>query len=162
MMENPANEAAKTEQPITLDCGFWMLDAPVTQEMWASIMNGKESGVAARLPAEVNREDCRAFIERLNASGMAPEGCEFRLPTEAEWEYACRAGMKTPFAWTSSSENADDGAAEPGDSVSNPWGLYDMRGAVWEWRAEVDASAKTDSTERDSCFRFRFVLARKR
>lgn len=162
MMENPANEAAETEQPVTLDCGFWMLDAPVTQEMWASIMNGGESGVAARLPAEVGREDCRAFIERLNASGMAPEGCEFRLPTEAEWEYACRAGMKTPFDWTTSSENADDGAVEPSDSVANPWGLYDMRGAVWEWQAEVDASAKTDSTERDSCFRFRFVLARKK
>jgi len=105
-----------------------------------------------RNPVEmVSWEDCQEFIKKLNSLGVAPADFKFRLPTEAEWEYACRAGTTTAYFWGASlngnkancNGNYPYGAfgkgknlehtTEVGSYKANPWGLYDMHGNVWEW-----------------------------
>ncbi|MBQ8286147.1 MAG: SUMF1/EgtB/PvdO family nonheme iron enzyme [Thermoguttaceae bacterium] len=167
----------------TISNGFWMMETETTQELWEATTGENPScfsptgdaadaveGLdASRFPVEnVNWDDCQKFAEKLNASGFAPDGFEFRLPTEAEWEFACRAGTTTDFFW-GDSLNGDKanccgsspyGVAKPGPDLQrttevgsydpNPWGLYDMHGNVSEWCADwfasYDASPKTDPT----------------
>ena len=82
---------------------------------------------------------CQAFVEKVNAV----TGCGMRLPTEAEWEYACRAGTNTPYSGTGSLDGmgwyGGNSGNEPhpvGTKASNAWGLYDMHGTVCEWCAD--------------------------
>ncbi|MBQ7815107.1 MAG: SUMF1/EgtB/PvdO family nonheme iron enzyme [Thermoguttaceae bacterium] len=113
-------------------------------------------------------EDCLEFLAELNALVAPPDGWVFRLLTDAEWEYACRAGTETPFPW-GSSLNGDKancrgtfqyGTREKGPWLRrttqvrsyppNPWGLYDMNGNVWEfcsdWRGPAPEGVATDPT----------------
>jgi len=133
--EVPVHEVAVTRP-------FFLGKYEVTQQQWRQVMDENPSLFKGdRMPVEsVSWYDCQKFLERLNE--LAP-GRDFRLPTEAEREYACRAGTKTtysfgdadmpldPYAWVdTTSEN------EPhpvGLKLPNPWGLYDMHGNVWEW-----------------------------
>lgn len=123
---------------------FWIGIYPVTQAQWHAVMGANPSKFVGKehLPVEnVSWNDCKEFIEKLNASG---EGT-FRLPTEAEWEYACRGGSNTRFYWGDDPEYADidafawhdDNSGETtqpvGQKKPNSWGLYDMCGNVWEW-----------------------------
>ena len=133
---------------VTLTQGFWMLETPVTQEMWSSVMGSNPSRF--KLPnhpvENVNWHDCQKFCERLRK-----EGFKVSLPTEAQWEYACRAGTKGNFngnlneiAWYG--EKYISGSTHPvGQKLPNAWKLYDMLGNVMEWCADIYGEYRSDS-----------------
>jgi len=128
---------------------FWMGKYEVTQEQYEKIMgnnpsNFKNSGKTA--PVEVvSWNDAMEFCKKLTEKERKrlPKGYTFRLPTEAEWEYCCRAGTETTYSFGDSKgklgdygwiKDNSDGKTHPvGKKKPNPWGLYDMHGNVWEW-----------------------------
>ena len=158
MMGSPASEkgrsADETQHEVTLTKPFYMGKYEVTQEQWEEVMGNNPSRVkGAKLPViDVSWEDCQEFIKKLNAKTSGG----YRLPTEAEWEYACRAGTTTVYSvgdsLTNSDANYGEGAGGSIKSVgsykSNAFGLYDMHGNVWEWcedwMADYPAGALTD------------------
>jgi len=132
--EHPQHHVAITN-------GFWLGKYEVTQAQWAALMESNPSfDVGDTLPVErVSWCDCQEFIHLLNETG---EG-RFRLPTEAEWEYACRAGSTSEFYYGNdvvsfgqygwSLENALGGTQAVGGRLPNAWNLFDMMGNVDEW-----------------------------
>lgn len=169
MMGSPASEngrgADEEQVQVRISKGFWMGQYEVTQGQWAAVMgttvdqqaadgerNLKLRGVGADFPMYyVYWEQAQVFIEKLNQSGALPAGWKFALPTEAQWEYACRAGTETPFHFGSVLDGRDAncdgnypyGTTEKGPSLNkavkvgsygaNAWGLYDMHGNVEEF-----------------------------
>ncbi len=101
-IDEPERGDNETQHEVTLTRGFWMLETPVTQEMWESVMGNNPSHFkGSRLPVEqVSWGDCQEYIKRLNSSGACPIRYTFRLPSEAEWEYACRAGTTGAYGGT--------------------------------------------------------------
>ena len=163
MMGSPADEPHRdrdeTAHRVTITKSFYLQTTEVTMGQWQSLMG---SGFFLRwfgdksLPAtKVSWFDTQKFIRKLNARG---EGT-YRLPTEAEWEYAARAGSTSAYSWgdqincanamyagsyhgeggcmgqrASILSRQDDERPTPVRSfIANPWGLYDMHGNVWEW-----------------------------
>ncbi len=128
---------------VTITKPFYMGKYEVTQAQWESVMGNNPSYFREKPnnPVEkVRWRTCQRFIKKLNSLGQGT----FRLPTEAEWEYACRAGTMTRYSFGDSLENADkymwwegnnglNGTKEVGLKMPNPWGLYDMHGNVLEW-----------------------------
>ena len=150
VMGSPEDEEDRredeTQHVVTLTHGFWLGKYEVTQAQWEAVMGDNPSGWSgADLPVEsVTWDEIQAFIDTLNASN--PD-MQFRLPTEAEWEYACRAGTTTRFYWgedpnasdidnyawyTGNSEGSARKTHPVGEKSPNDWGLYDMSGNVWE------------------------------
>ncbi len=132
------------QHQVSLTHGFWMGKYTVTQAQWKAVVGSNPSlDLGANRPVvSVSWDDCQVFAAALNAT----TGEKFRFPTEAEWEYACRAGTTTRFYWgddPSYSAIANyawyDGIAdgkghkEVGGKLPNAWGLYDMIGNVSEW-----------------------------
>ena len=103
MMGRPAREANrgtnKAQHKVTLTRGFWMCKYEVTQRQWESVMGSDSSAFKdVDRPVEtVSWDDCQKFIQKVNADGRVT----MALPTEAQWEYACRAGTSTPFSFDS-------------------------------------------------------------
>ncbi len=138
-------DAQYTERPqhrVRITKPFYLGKYPVTQEQWEAVMGNNPSGFKGpKNPVEqVGWDDCQQFLKRLNRK---VGGAMFQLPTEAQWEYACRAGSTTrycfgndasglgQYAWYG--ENSGGNTHPVGQKKPNAWGLYDMHGNVWEW-----------------------------
>ena len=123
---------------VTLD-NYMIGETEVTQELWTAVMGENPSGFQgeANLPVErVMWIECKTFVDSLTTL----TGVKFRLPTEAEWEFAARGGLNTHFYQYSGSDNLDDVAWHAGDCTHpvaqlqpNELGIYDMSGNVFEW-----------------------------
>jgi formylglycine-generating enzyme required for sulfatase activity len=148
------------EEPVhkvTLSKGFFMGIHPVTQAQWKAMMGTNPSHFkGVNRPVEsVSWDDCREFCEKITA--VLKGRVTVRLPTEAEWEYACRAGTKTGY-WSGNDDAALDrvgwysancSETQPvGQLAPNAWGLFDVHGNVWEWCSDwfgpYSANEQTD------------------
>ncbi|RJP83003.1 MAG: formylglycine-generating enzyme family protein [Desulfobacteraceae bacterium] len=155
MMGSPAEEYQRAENEkqhkVTLTKGFYLQTTEVTQEQWKKIMGydpSKFNGCPNCPVESISWNESRAFIQKLNKMERANP---YRLPTEAEWEYACRADTTSPFYVGKylSTDQANYNGNHPipgsprginrnrtipvGSFPANPFGLYDMHGNVYEW-----------------------------
>jgi formylglycine-generating enzyme required for sulfatase activity len=167
---------------VTLTKGFWLGKYEVTQSEWQRVMQtnpwkgrggAKDGGDYAA--SYLSWEDVMKFCERLTdderRAGRLPIGWKYTLPTEAQWEYACRAGTTTQYSFGDDESKLGDyawfkaNAGDVGESYAHPggrktanaWGLHDMHGNVWEWCRDVrvanlpggtDPEVLTGATER--------------
>ena len=138
------------QQQVALNQGLWLFDTACTQALWQAVMGENPSSFqgADRPVEKVSWNDCQEFLTRLNRE---IPGLQLILPSEAQWEYACRAGTSTPFSfgetispeqvnyngnypYTNGEKGRDRGETVPVGSLPvNPWGLYEMHGNVDEW-----------------------------
>jgi len=148
MMGSPVGEQGRDDgdegqHSVTLTRGYWLADTPVTQALWEAVLGenpSKFQGDTRRPVEQVSWHDCQRLCVRL---GERVAGPAFRLPTEAEWEYACRAGTTEATYAEALKHKLDDIAWYHDNSqmkthavkakLANQWGLHDMLGNVWEW-----------------------------
>ena len=167
-MGSPVTEAGREaskeqEHNVTLTEGFYLGKYEVTQAQYEAVMAGNTNGLSttpSEWPNNLNRpvekvswDDIQIFLARLNTLEAAnlPAGWTYVLPTESQWEYACRAGTTTAYSWgndinsTRANYNWDGGTTtgndfkqtrDVGQYAANSWGLFDMHGNVWEWTAD--------------------------
>ena len=164
VMGSPPTERGRRQDEaqveVTLSRGFWTGKWEVTQGQWKRLMGkfpdrlpSPEFGEGENFPVYwINFDEAEAYCAELSRSGhrsgVLPEAWEFRVPTEAQWEYACRAGTSSATSFGDSlarqqanfaPESVDrrvrptGGARNVGSYPANPWGLHDMHGNVWEW-----------------------------
>jgi formylglycine-generating enzyme required for sulfatase activity len=131
----------KPVHTVTITRPFYLSACKVTQEQWQAIMGTDWSSFKGpKNPVDsVSWDDCQTFLRKLSEK----LGGGFRLPTEAEWEYACRAGSTTAYCYGDDEARLGDYAWFAGNSGGathpvalkkpNAWGLYDVHGTVWEW-----------------------------
>ena len=159
--DEPERRPGEDQVQVTLTKGFWAGKYEVTQGQWKRVMGALPGELTAELPegddyplGNVNFSEAEAFCQKLTdlarESGDLPEDWEFRLPTEAQWEYACRAGTTTATAFgdklgsrqanvkNEPYNGAEEGpsldrAAKVGSYPGNAWGLHDMHGNIVEW-----------------------------
>ncbi len=155
-MGSPENEKERLEDEtrhrVRISKGFWMAETACTQALWQAVMGNNPSDFKGDdLPVDsVSWEDAQEFVEAINKLGEG-RTLYFRLPTEAEWEYCCRAGSEKPFSFgeTIDSEQVNFNGTNPYSNSKkseyrrktvavhslpcNKWGLYEMHGNLWEW-----------------------------
>ncbi len=168
-----SNDGEEDEQPVhrvSFSRPFWMARTEVTNQQYGQYKKPekvlKRKGVPMPMGATdpvcgINWNDATGFCKWLTRKerreGRLPEGYEYTLPTEAEWEYACRAGSTTEYAgridamgWFN--KNSSDKTNPVGLKNPNAWGLHDMHGNVWEWCADpwyaTYDNAPTDGSQR--------------
>ncbi len=166
--EEPERWEDETLHKVALSRGFYLGIHPVMQAQWQAVMGNNPSHFKGRKRQDKNRpveqvswEDCQAFCTKLSES----DGKRYVLPSEAEWEYACRAGTTTAFFFgaTLSTDQANYNGNYPynkgaqgeyreqttsvGSFPPNAWGLFDMHGNVWEWCQDVYRSYDELSTK---------------
>jgi formylglycine-generating enzyme required for sulfatase activity len=157
LMGSPPTEADRdgNEVPhhVKISKPFLMAATTVTQGQWKAVMGNNPSRFQGdNRPVEmVSWDDAVAFCEKLSEK----EGKHYRLPTEAEWEYACRAGTQTPynfggghlddFVWYL--RNAGQQSHDVATKKPNRWGLYDMNGNVWQWCLDSDGPYAGDAVD---------------
>jgi formylglycine-generating enzyme required for sulfatase activity len=168
LMGSPEDELGRfddeTQHRVTITQGFWLGKYQVTQAQWEAVMESNPSHFKGpNLPVEtVSRDDIsgpEGFLDKANRL-VAAVGGRFSLPTEAQWEYACRASTTTALnsgknltsaegvcrnldevAWYD--KNSDEETHPGGLKKANPWGLHDMHGNLWEWCADWYAAYPT-------------------
>ncbi|MFO7563886.1 MAG: formylglycine-generating enzyme family protein [Enhygromyxa sp.] len=162
MMGSPEHEEGRWDDEgpqhlVTLDQGFWMAETPCTQALWKAVMGDnpshfKSPELLMRPVESVSYENVQRFIKDLDRKLDRKVGKGFELPTEKQWEYACRAGTTAPtyaerdaVAWHRG--NSDAQTHEVGLKQRNAWGLYDMLGNVFEWCADMYAPYPSRAVE---------------
>ncbi len=160
MMGGSANDDEKPIHKVIITRGFYLGIFPVTQAQWAWVMgSGNRPSYFPyddRPVEQVSWDDCQIFCARLRELTNRP----IRLPTEAEWEYACRAGTSTDYysgngepalqqaGWYAG--NSDEQTHPVGKKAANEFGLYDLHGNVWEWCSDwYDEAYYGKSDEKD-------------
>ncbi|MFO0843471.1 MAG: formylglycine-generating enzyme family protein [Gemmataceae bacterium] len=155
-MGSPGKDAPAAERPVVtvrFKAPFAVARYEVTQELWAAVTGknasrwkGKRNSVEMVTWDEA-RQFCDTATKLLRGRKLLDEGTVIRLPSEAEWEYACRAGTATrysfgdsakdlgAYAWFIGNSKGEDPPV--GRKKANPWGLYDVHGYVWEWCADA-------------------------
>jgi formylglycine-generating enzyme required for sulfatase activity len=167
----PTIKAIQNEEPrhrVVFSKGFWMAKTEVTQAQWKQLMGSNPSKFIKSGPdapvETVSWNECRDFMKKLNELPAIRKNGVVRLPTEAEWEYACRAGTQTAYYFGDGADKLGDYAWYGKNSgmkthpvarkKPNAWGLYDMHGNVWEWCLDwygrYPASDATDPRGPDS------------
>jgi len=159
-MGSPLHEAGRhddegPDHEVSLSHGFWMADTPVTQALFRAVMGDHPSQHRTDdkelLPVErVTWDEAVDFAQRIDqqlpADGPGQRPVQLRLPSEAEWEFACRAGTSGPsygataealarIAWHR--PNAEGRTQRVGRLSPNAWGLFDTLGNVWEWCVDL-------------------------
>ena len=169
-MGSPESEVGrdddKTLHAVTLTHGFWLGKHEVTQAQWQSIMGTTPSKFKGpNLPVETVSWDeavsfCKKLTEREKKAGRLPAGLAYALPTEAQWEYACRAGTRTAYSFGNAITEKQANFKGTNDNIKkttpvgsygpNAWGFHDMHGNVWEWCSDwyggYPKGAMTDPT----------------
>ena len=168
LMGDPSQSSERPVHKVTIARPFYLGKHEVTQQQWQAVMGGKPPGIPGSRNSPVVKvywSACCTFLTRLNETVKGPT---MRLPTEAEWEYACRAGSTTRYCFGDDAARLgryawfrDNAAAVPrpvGQKTPNAWGLYDMHGNAWEWcldgyapyspRAQTDPRGRSASGQR--------------
>jgi formylglycine-generating enzyme required for sulfatase activity len=162
----------KPALPVTINESFYMGRYQVTQAEWRVVMGSSPSKFEGDdLPVEtVSWDDVQQFLHKFNA---ITDGCTYRLPTEAEWEYACRADSTAEYCFGDNKDelgqyawyegNSENSTHRVGEKDPNVWGLYDMHGNVWEWCQDTyqgnyeDAPADGSAWEVESDYKVRVL-----
>jgi len=147
MGSNAGESNEKPVRTVTIGRPFYLARTEVTQRQWKAVMGNNPSKFKgpSRPVKQVSWDDCQKFLRELNAK--RPRGWQFRLPSEAQWEYACRAGSQGKYSFSGDQrqlgdyawygENSGNRTHDVATKRANPWGLFDMHGNVLEWCEDV-------------------------